>query len=113
MLRGITLVGSHTGSNDDGDWVVYKKVDLGSAYRLFTANVAVPAAFAGKTAEIRLGNVTGTLASILTVQNTGGFFNFTQQTATLTGASGVHDIYIVFKGRLGVGNFDWIKCYIF
>jgi hypothetical protein len=36
-------------------------------------------------------------------------FTFTQQTAALTEASGVHDIYIVFKGGPGVGNFDWMK----
>ncbi|KRF09950.1 hypothetical protein ASG93_19180 [Paenibacillus sp. Soil787] len=108
-MSGITNGGSVIGSADTNDWVKYSQVNLGSGYSLFTANVGVPASNAGKTAEIRLDSTTGTLVGTLTIQSTGGYSTLTQQTTALTGANGVHDVYIVFKGGAGVGNFDWFK----
>ncbi|RAV09899.1 polysaccharide lyase family 8 super-sandwich domain-containing protein [Paenibacillus contaminans] len=107
-MFGVSNGGTVIGNVDNGDWVAYSQVDLREGYNLFTARLGVPSG-TGKTVEIRLDSKTGPLVGTLAVQSTGSFVSFTEQTTSLTGASGVHDVYVVFKGGSGVGNFDWFK----
>ncbi|WP_304942791.1 carbohydrate-binding protein [Vallitalea guaymasensis] len=94
---------------DDGDWLCYNNINLGNGYNELVVKVAVDPAYAGKRAEIRLDSVTGTLIGTLTIGDTGSWDTFQEQTISLTGGSGVHDIYVVFKDGSGVGNFDWFR----
>lgn len=60
--------------------------------------------------EVRLGSTTGTLIGTLTTTSTGGWSpNLQEQSISLENATGVQNIYIVFKGYVGVGSFDWFK----
>lgn len=108
-MSGINNGGNAIGSCDDGDWVCYSNVDLGTGYSLMTTNVAVPAQYAGSRAEVRLDSTTGSLIGTFTIQATGGFDIFSEQSINVVGANGTHDVYIVFKDYWGVGNFDWFK----
>lgn len=110
-MSGIQLHsdGKVVGWCDDGDWVSYDNIDLGTGYNQLTANVAVDPSSAGKRAEIRLDSTTGTVIGTLTVQDTGSWSIFEEQSTTLTGGSGIHNIYIIFKDGYGVGNFDWFR----
>ncbi len=94
---------------DDGDWMRYDNVQLNSAYTKFTTRCGVDNAYAGKQVEIRLDSTTGTLLGTMTMQGTGGWEVFQEQMINISSASGVHNIYVVFKGGSGVGNFDWFK----
>lgn len=63
---------------------------------------------AGGRVEIRLDRPDGPLVGVLTVQGTGSWEAFAEQTAGLTGAEGVHDVYFVFVNQCP-GNFEWFR----
>lgn len=86
----VTAIGS-------GDYIKVKNVDFGSGATSFTARVA--AAAAGGTIEIRLGSQTGTLVGTCTVAATGGAQKWADTTCTVSGATGVNDLFFVFGGN--------------
>lgn len=108
-MSGISNGGDMIGSCDNGDWVCYNNIDLSTGYNLLKTNVAVPAQYAGSRAEVRLDSTTGTLIGTFTIQATGAFDVYEEQSINIVGASGTHDIYVVFKDYYGVGNFDWFE----
>jgi hypothetical protein len=60
---------------------------------------------AGGTVEVRAGSATGTLLGTLTVPVTGGWENYQDVSANLSGApTGTTSLYLVFKGPSGQGN---------
>jgi len=68
----------------------------------------------GGTLEFHLDSNAGALIASITIPSTGGFQTWqTTQPATVSGASGVHDSFLVFKaapsGTTGLGNVNWFK----
>ncbi|NJM94348.1 MAG: carbohydrate-binding protein, partial [Cytophagales bacterium] len=94
---------------DAGDWIRYNNVDFGSGAASVEVNIAVDNNYAGDQIEFRLGSTTGTLVGTLTVAGTGGWNAYQVQTATITGASGTHNLYLVGAGGEGIGNVDWFR----
>lgn len=108
-MSGVGLTGSGIGSCDDGDWVKFNSVSLDGGYALFLTRMAVPASHAGQRVEIRLDSVTGPLAGTLITASTGGWWTYAEQYTQVSGAVGTHDIYVVFRGGSGIGDFDWFQ----
>lgn len=106
--QGVEVFDSGLGYLDHGDWVRYNRVDFGAGATLFQANLAVPADFAGKQIEIRIDRLDGPLLGALTTQATGGWERYTVQRINITPVSGVHDLYLIFRGGDGVANLDWV-----
>jgi len=93
-------------SIENGDYVMLKGVDFGTGARSFEARVA--SATSGGTIELRLGSLTGTLIGTLTVTGTGGWQTWATRTTTISGAEGVKDLYLAFKGGSGsLFNVNW------
>ncbi|HVE16176.1 MAG TPA: DUF5010 domain-containing protein, partial [Chthoniobacterales bacterium] len=91
--------GSYTSYNGAGGW------DL-TGVTGFKARVA--SAATGGNIEIRMDSPTGTLLGTCAVPVTGGAQTWTTQTCSLTGASGNHNIYLVYTGGAGsLFNFEW------
>ena len=91
---------------DAGDYTVYRNVDFGSGANQFQARVATRTA--GGNIEIRLGSPTGTLVGTCLVTNTGNFQRWVTRTADVSGASGIHDVYLTFTGGSGtLFNLNW------
>ncbi|MEI8287951.1 MAG: carbohydrate-binding protein [Verrucomicrobiota bacterium] len=103
---GLT-VGSGIGSCDNNDWAKYANVDFGAGATNGTASVAVPALYAGQKVEFRLDSTAGSVIGVLIVADTGSFGTYSNQVFTVTNATGVHDLYLVFKGGSGVCNMDY------
>ena len=93
----------------NGDYIKLQTVDFGQRIpRTFTARVA--SALRGGTIELHTDSVAGPMLVRLRVPHTGGWEKWQTLTADLTAiATGVHDLYLVFKGRKGpkLFNFDW------
>jgi hypothetical protein len=106
---GIKLQSPGIGSCDNGDWVKYAAVDFGAGATKMSASVAVPTQYAGGHIEIRLDSISGPVIGTLTVASTGSWSAFLTQAVNLTLTSGVHDLYLVFKGGFGVCNMDWLQ----
>jgi glucosylceramidase len=109
--------GYDVGFASDGDYAVYKNMDFGAGATGVTARLACQQnpGNCGGTLEFHLDSNTGTLVASVTIPSTGGFQTWqTTQPVTVSGASGVHDLYVVFKGpsssaTTSLGNMNWFK----
>ncbi len=109
---GASISGTYVTSLNNGDWIRFNGVNLGSGYITFQARVACPATAANYgQLEVRLGSTNGTQIATLRVLNTGGDTTWETQTAAITGGTGTQDVYIRAVGGNGgnVCNLDWIK----
>ncbi len=95
--------GYNLGYCDNGDYAVYRNVDFAPGFTNVTTRVA---SFAGGSVEFRLDGPTGFRISSVTMPNTGDWQTFTNVSGSVSGASGVHDLYLVFKGTSGVANLN-------
>ena len=108
--------GYDVGFASDGNYAVYRNVDFGTGVTSVTARLACQQnpGNCGGTLEFRLDSNTGTLVASVTIPSTGGFQAWqTTPSANASGASGVHDLYVVFKapasGTTSLGNLNWFQ----
>lgn len=87
------------------DWIAISNVDFGDdgGATSFTASVSSQSGEA--QIELRLDNPDGELIGTLDVRSTGGYDSWTELTTDVSGAEGVHHLYLVFKGALNVELF--------
>ncbi len=84
-------------SISNGDWIRVRGLDFGNAgAESFMARVA--SAGSGGSIELRLGSETGTLIGTCTVTTSGGAQKWADSTCSVTGATGVKDLYLKFTG---------------
>jgi beta-glucosidase len=101
-----TASGTAVGATGAGQWIEFARSDLRTGPSAFTAQVAKGTT--GKaTIEIRLDNpLSGPVIGTATVSSTGDVHSYTTTTASLSGARGIHDIYLVFTGDLRIASFS-------
>jgi arabinoxylan arabinofuranohydrolase len=98
--------GMSVGFIDNGDFIKVKGVDFGSGASNFTARVA--SGGSGGSIELRSDKKDGTLLGKCTVSATGGWQTWQTIQCPVSGASGVHDIFLVFTGGSGyLFNLNW------
>ena len=101
-----TKAGGDAVGLDAGDWLLYRDAVVGGGTRTFTAQVARAAA-GGTTLQVRLDDpVTGPLIGTVQVPSTGGVYSYTTVRASVAGAVGRHDVYLVPTGDLRVSRFS-------
>src|SRR5215207_2663260 len=88
--------GYNVGYADDGDYAVYKNVNFPSG--LTALDVRVASAGNGGVMEFRLDGTSGPLVGSVTVPVTGGWQKWTTVSGAVSGAAGLHDLYVVFRG---------------
>ncbi|MBP0904010.1 carbohydrate-binding protein [Mariniflexile gromovii] len=95
-------------SIENGDWLKFEAIDLGSGATQFSARVSSNTT--GGSIELRTDSPTGTLVGTLAVTNTGGLQNWKTVSATITKLTGVKDLYFVFTGASGsLFNVNWFQ----
>jgi glucosylceramidase len=99
--------GYDLGYANDGAWALYKSIDFGSNIKSVLARVA--SAGSGGTLEFHIGSVSGPMIGSATIPVTGGWQTWTNVPAPISGASGINDLYIVFKGTTNIGNVNWFQ----
>ncbi|WP_063795645.1 carbohydrate-binding protein [Paenibacillus sp. Soil750] len=86
---------------NDGDWTAVSKVDFGATGAgTFKANVA---SSGGGNIELHLDSATGPLIGTLPISNTGGDDVWKTKTTSVSGATGVHNVFMVYTGA-STGN---------
>jgi arabinoxylan arabinofuranohydrolase len=80
----------------NGDWIAVASADFGTGASAFSARVASESG--GGAIELRLDRPDGKLVGTLAVPATGGPDHWVEATADVSGAEGVHDVYLVFRG---------------
>jgi fibronectin type 3 domain-containing protein len=100
--------GLNVGNTDTNDFIVFNNVNFGTGALSVDARIASAASFTG-TAQFRLGSTTGTLIGTVSFGNTGGWQSWVTRKVTVTGATGIQNLYIVFQGGAAIGNLNWIR----
>jgi hypothetical protein len=99
--------GIYAANIDNNDYIKVRSVDFGtdgaSAIMVSVACDTRAGVSKGGKIEIRLDNTTGTLVGSVPVSYTGGADVWMEEWANITGATGIHDVYFVFKGE-STGN---------
>jgi arabinoxylan arabinofuranohydrolase len=91
---------------NDSDYIKIKGVDFGAGAASFEARVV--SATNGGNIEIRLDSLTGTLVGTCPVSGTGDWQTWKTVSCSVSGASGVHDLYLKFTGGSErLFNFNW------
>jgi hypothetical protein len=91
---------------ENGDWIKVSALDFGDGAKAFDARVA--SAGSGGTIELRLDSNTGKLVGTLTVPITGGWQTWVTKSCSVSGVTGMHDLYMMFKGNSGsLFNINW------
>jgi arabinoxylan arabinofuranohydrolase len=93
----------------NGDSIKVKSVDFGSGATSFSARVA--SSTSGGTIELHLDNLTSSRIAACAVMSTGGAQTWkTLSSCPVTGATGVHDLFLRFTGGSGdLFNVNWWK----
>jgi len=90
-----------------GSYALYQKMNFAAGFTNVNARIA--SAGAGGTMEFRLDSPTGTLISVVTLPVTGGWQNWQTVSGSVSNATGLHNLYIIFKGGSGIGNLNWFQ----
>jgi hypothetical protein len=100
--------GMDVGFIQNGDWLRINSLDFGLGATSFEARIAT--ATSGGNIEVRIDGPTGTLAGTCAVAGTGGWQTWVTKSCSVSGLSGIHDIYLKFTGGSGyLFNFNWWK----
>jgi hypothetical protein len=103
-LQGCSEGGENLQNINSGNYAVYNNINLTGA-TTFTARVASPNN--GGTIVLHLDSPTGTVIGTCTVPDTGGWQTWTTVSCPVSGASGTHNIYMVFT--TGGLNLEWFE----
>jgi len=108
------FTGDTTGEYDlgyisPGAYAVYQNVDFGTS--VSQVNVRTASAGNGGTATFYLDSMTSSPIATVSLPVTGGWQTWTNATAPVTGAAGVHTLYVVFGGggAAGIANVNWFQ----
>jgi arabinoxylan arabinofuranohydrolase len=91
----------------NGDYIKVKNVDFGTGATSFDARVA--SSGSGGTIELHLDSQSGTMIGSCAISGTGGNQTWTTKTCSVSGATGLHDLYFKFtgSGTSNLFNFNW------
>jgi fibronectin type 3 domain-containing protein len=90
--------GLDIGNIESGDWSAYNNINL-TGVNAFVARVA--SASSGGNIEVRLDSLTGTLIGTCAASGTGGWQIYVDAYGNISGASGIHTVYLVYTGSGG------------
>jgi hypothetical protein len=95
--EGVNIFCCGVGSLDKEDWLRYRRVDFGAGAASVTVAVGVPDDNAGGQIELRLDSLDGPIIGVLDLTATGGYGSGADLSTAISGASGIHDLYLVVR----------------
>jgi glucosylceramidase len=98
------LGGYDLGYTDGGDYAGYQNINFADGFTNVTARLASDGA--GGTLEFHLDSPTGPRMASLAIPITGGWQTWQNVGAPVSGGSGMHTLFAVFKGGSGIGNLN-------
>jgi hypothetical protein len=91
---------------NDGEYIRLRGVDFGKGAKQFSI-IAAAAAKAGCTVTLRLDNVKGDVIGTATIKSTGSAEKYKTFNTKVSGATGVHDLYLCFDKAQGDVRLDY------
>jgi hypothetical protein len=109
-MSGVTPQNNVVLQIDSGDFFAFYGVDFGSGGAgAFAIRHAVAHGVEGQFVDIRINDLEGPIIGTLTTQATGTFNDQRVQYTPIQRVSGVHDVYIVFRGSWATSVADWFS----
>jgi glucosylceramidase len=102
--------GYDLGYSANGSWAEYRNIDFASG--VSSVSVRVASGGSGGTLEFHLDSVSGPLAGAATLPVTGGWQNWTTVAAPISGATGIRNLFVVFRSggaSGGIANLNWLQ----
>lgn len=90
-----------------GAWIRISGVDFGSGAQQLQVNAATAAS--GVAVEVRTGSETGPLAGTCAIAKTANTTTYATSTCSLSGLTGVKDLFLKFVGTTANANFAWYR----
>lgn len=94
----------------NGEYAVYNNVDFGQGASSLNVRLSSGSSIAGGTIEFHLDSLNGPIISTIDAANSGGWSSWVTRSSTTTGATGIHNLYMIFKKPTegsGVANVNW------
>lgn len=111
VAEDCTEGGQNIGYIENGDYVMFRKVDFEDGARSFTARIA--SAGVGGNIELYLDKLSGTPVAAIPVTGTGNWQEYVDVTANISLITGQHNLYLKFTGGesylFNVNNFIFSK----
>ncbi|MBQ8687615.1 MAG: carbohydrate-binding protein, partial [Ruminococcus sp.] len=111
VAEDCTEGGQNIGYIENGDYVMFRKVDFEDGARSFTARIA--SAGEGGNIELYLDKLSGTPVATIPVAGTGNWQEYVDVTANIPAITGQHNLYLKFTGGesylFNVNNFVFSK----
>jgi len=99
---------SDVGYTTNNSYIAFDSLNFQNGAIACTLRVAA-ASTAGGTVELRLDSANGTIIGTATISNTGGWQNWVTIACPVSGVSGIHTLYIVFRTtNQYTGNVNWL-----
>uniref|UniRef100_UPI001267B6DC carbohydrate-binding protein n=1 Tax=Aquimarina pacifica TaxID=1296415 RepID=UPI001267B6DC len=99
--------GENVGWINNGNWLRFDDINVSG---LSNMDARIACNYVGGTIEVRTGSTSGTLIGSISVSSTGGNQNWETLNTSISNASGIQDIYLVFTGGSGyLFNVNWIE----
>jgi glucosylceramidase len=119
-LTSDTNGGYDVGYASDGDYAVYKNVDFGTGVSSVSVRLAClqsngsnGGGDCGGTVQFLLDSGTAAPVASVTIPSTGGWESWQTTTGSVSGVSGVHDLYVIFRApassSASLGNINWFQ----
>ena len=91
---------------NDGEYIRLRGVDFGKGAKQFSI-IAAAAAKAGCTVTLRIDSEDGPVIGTAAIKSTGSVDKYKTFSTKVSGATGVHDLYICFDKAQGDIRLDW------
>jgi glucosylceramidase len=101
--------GFDIGYAGDGSWLEYDNIDFGDGPS--AVDVRWASAGAGGSLEFHLDSISGPIVAQATLPVTGGWQTWQTFPIPVSGAQGLHKVFVVFRGSgtNGLGNLNWFQ----
>lgn len=98
--------GSGLGYIENGNYLVFNKINFGTGASSFKSRVAY-GGDSSTTIQLRKGSPTGTIIGSLNVPSTGGWDTYKELSTTVSDVSSIQDLYLCFNGPINIDSFSF------
>ncbi|MDQ0897889.1 MULTISPECIES: carbohydrate-binding protein [unclassified Paenibacillus] len=97
----------YVGPMQNDDYLVFNNIDFGATAKYNKLSAGINTTVDSGSIEIRLGSTTGTLLGTVDLANYDSIWKW--QDTDISAATGMQDVYLVFKGTGNIALFDGFK----